>query len=400
MQKHYILTLLTLVVLLITPISAMPGVGVSNAQLSIVVNGTIDVNDTFTLPYGTPAYVNNVGSSGNIVLLDFGIPEGSPGNGTGTAGTIAVNYTFTLPPGSSASVTNIGTLINAIFDFGIPKGDKGDTGAAGYTPVKGVDYFDGINGTNGIGGVNGTNGINGINGTSATVAINYTFTGLPGTEANITNVGNSTDALWDITIPQGVTGDAGATGATGGTGGQILYFRNSASIDPITYEGLIPVPKGATEVDENVTVKSNRVLVDSYITDIGYPGVTEYPAGLWRFRTFHYVNSASGNTNAVFEVYNRTAGGTETLLFTAVSEDINALTVTEYLTSYVQTTAYPVALTDRIVVKVYGQTDHASNIIFHWVYEGSTHTSHIQTTLASSPDSTLSFNVIAGETLY
>ena len=250
-------------------------------------------------------------------------------------------------------------------------------------------------------GTDGTNGTNGTNGINTTMAVNYTFTGLPNTNATVTNVGNATDALLDFTIPQGLTGDTGATGATSATGGQILYFRNSASIDPITYEGLIPVPKGATEVDENVTViKSNRVLVDSYITDIGYPGVTEYPAGLWRFRTYNYVSAANGNTNAVFEVYNRTSAGTETLLFTVVSVDINALATAEYLTSYVQTAAYPVSLTDRIVVKVYGQTDHASNIVFHWVYEGSTHTSHIQTTLASAPATSLSFDVIAGETLY
>jgi len=264
----------------------------------------------------------------------------------------------------------------------------------GYTPIFGVDYFNGSDGYTPIFGVDY------FNGTSTTVAINYTFTGLPGTEANITNVGNSTDALWDVTIPRGVTGDAGTTGATGGTGGQILYFRNSASTDPITYEGLILVPKGVIEVDENVTVNSNRVLVDSYITDIGYPGVTEYPAGLWRFRTYNYVSAFVGDTNAVFEVYNRTSAGTETLLFTVVSEDINALATAEYLTSYVQTTAYPVSLADRIVVKVYGQADHTSNIIFHWVYEGSTHTSHIQTTLQSAPATSLSFGVIAGETLY
>jgi hypothetical protein len=78
-----------------------------------------------------------------------------------------------------------------------------------------------------------------------------------------------------------LTGDTGAPGATGGTGGQILYFRNTASTDPITYEGLIPVPAGAAEVDENVTVRNalGEVLVDSYITDVGYPAVTEIPAG-------------------------------------------------------------------------------------------------------------------------
>jgi hypothetical protein len=142
-----------------------------------------------------------------------------------------------------------------------------------------------------------------------------------------------------------------------------------------------------------------QVLVDSYITDVGYPAITEIPPGLWRFRTFHNVSSNSGVTTAVFKVYNRTAGGTETLLFSATSDEISGTTTTEYLTSYVQVVPYPVSLTDRIVVKVYGQTTHSANLNFRFVYEGSTHTSHIQTVLETAPATSLSFSIIAGEDL-
>jgi hypothetical protein len=75
-------------------------------------------------------------------------------------------------------------------------------------------------------------------------------------------------------------------------------------------------------------------------------------------------------------------------------------TTTEYLTSYVQAAPYPVSLTDRIVVKVYGQTTSSSNLNFRFVHDGTTHTSHIQTVLESAPATSLSFDVIAGETLY
>lgn len=330
-------------------------------------------------------------SATTCTVLNVTTGPAGPAGANGTSCTIGVNWTFTLAEGNPATVTNIGNLTTALLDFGIPTGATGAVGPAGPANMTA--------GPQGLQGIQGIPGINGTNGTSATLAVNYTFTGLPGTLANVTNIGNITDALWDITIPAGETG---ATGATGGTGGQILYFRGANSTDPITYEGLIPVPAGATERDEtaNVGGGAGQVLIDSYITDIGYPAVTEYPAGLWRFRTFHYVNNAGGNTNAVFKVYNRTSGGTETLLFTVISEDINALVVDEYLTSYVQTAPYPVALTDRIVVKVYGQSDSGSAKVLHWVYEGSNHTSHIQTTLESAPATSLSFNVIAGETLY
>ena len=245
-------------------------------------------------------------------------------------------------------------------------------------------------------------GLTGINAQGTTVNINYTFTGLPGTEANVTNIGNETAALFDITIPKGDTGDTGAPGSTGGTGGQVLYFSHATSTDPVTYEGLVPVPTGDTEVSDSVVVRNTlgEVLVDSYITNVGYPALTEIPPGLWRFRTYHNVSSNTGITTAVFKVYNRTAGGTETLLFTATSGEMTGTTTTEYLTSYVQAAPYPVSLTDRIVVKVYGQTTSSSNLNFRFVHDGTTHTSHIQTVPESAPATSLSFDVIAGETLY
>ena len=47
---------------------------------------------------------------------------------TGTSATVDVGTTTTLTPGSPATVVNSGTTTAAIFDFGIPKGDKGDPG--------------------------------------------------------------------------------------------------------------------------------------------------------------------------------------------------------------------------------------------------------------------------------
>ena len=322
---------------------------------------TITVNATFTGDAGTEAIVANVGNT-TVAEFDFTIPQGlmnqTPGT-NGTSPTIVVNYTSTLAAGESATVANVGNETSVELDFGIPQGGTGETGAAG------------------------------INGTSVTLAINYTFTLDSGEPANVTNIGNETSIELDFGIPQGLMnqtpGVAGETGATGGTGGQVLFFHHDPVEEPAGYEGLFPIPAGTTEADETVVVQTGtgEVLVDPYITIAGYPGITTLPAGLWRFRTFHYVSGASGDTNAVFKVYNR-SGVTETLLFTATSDDINALSATEYLTSYVQTEDYTVALTDRIVIRVYGQSDHSANINFHFVYEGTDHTSHVQTPLETS----------------
>ena len=249
-----------------------------------------------------------------------------------------------------------------------------------------MDYFNGTDGTNGINGVNGTNGINGINGTSATVVVNNTFTGIVGSAANVTNVGNATDVKLDFTIPTGATGEKGDKGDTGSAGGQLLFFRHLKSTDPITYEGLIPLPHGAAEVDENASINdvSGKVLIDAYITDVGYPAVTKIPAGLWSFNTWGYVSSSMGVTTFVFDTYTRATNGTETLLFSVTSGDIDATVPTLYHTYYAYTPDLYVPPSARIVVKVSAQTTKTGvGITYHWLYEGFVHTSNLQTTIST-----------------
>lgn len=123
-------------------------------------------------------------------LKNTGGPTGKKGDkgDPGEAATITVGSTSTLPAGSSASVVNSGTQQAAVLDFGIPKGDKGDKGDTG-TP-----------------------------GAAATVAVGTTTTGNPGTSASVTNVGTSSAAVLNFTIPKGDKGDTGATGSPGTPG--------------------------------------------------------------------------------------------------------------------------------------------------------------------------------------
>lgn len=196
---------------------------------------------------------------------------------------------------------------------------------------------------------------------------------------NISNVSDPIEAQ-DAVTKNFLEKTVGNISAGGGTGGAIFYFHHETSPDPSWYEGLSTIPAGESEVDESVSVSSGTgvVKIDAYVTDNRYHGITVIPAGLWRFRAFHYVNNNGGTTQAVYKVYNRTSSGAETYLFTATSVDIDATTPTEYLTSYVQTTDYTVAPTDRLVVNVSAQTTSVSSKTFHFVYEGSTHTSHVQ----------------------
>lgn len=171
-------------------------------------------------------------------------------------------------------------------------------------------------------------------------------------------------------------------------GTQVFYFDHNESTIP-GYETLLNRPSGAPEVVENITITNTMgwVLIDSYVTpDNALEGTISDLAGLRRYRYYTYVSSAVGTTQLNFTPFLRTPDGGEKYFYSAVSDDINDLTVTEYLTSHVSQT--PLVFgnsTDRIVIKVYAKTTHSSPISVYWVYQGTTHTSHVETGYFTCP---------------
>lgn len=166
-------------------------------------------------------------------------------------------------------------------------------------------------------------------------------------------------------------------------GPQTFYFQQNASTSPPGYEELLNRPSGNPEADENVTINaaSGWVLIDSYITpeEALYESVADL-AGLRRYRYYAWVNTASGTTQLNFTAMLRTPDGSESRFYSVESDDINALAVDEYLTSYVsQNDLRFYNTTDRIVIRVYAKTTQPSYVTLHWVYQGSTHTSHVET---------------------
>ena len=120
-------------------------------------------------------------------------------------------------------------------------------------------------------------------------------------------------------------------------------------------------------------------MIDSYITpEHALDDTQEDLAGLRRYRFFSYVSSNVGTTQLNFTPFRRFTNGTEVRFYSAESEDINALTVDEYLLSHVSQTTLMLSPGDRIVIKVYAKTTHSSPITIHWVYQGTTHTSHVE----------------------
>ena len=74
----------------------------------------------------------------------------------GAAATITLGTVTTLDPTASVTITNSGTSSAAVFNFGIPKGDKGDAGEKGATGERGPQGLRGETGPQGPKGDTGS----------------------------------------------------------------------------------------------------------------------------------------------------------------------------------------------------------------------------------------------------
>ena len=92
---------------------------------------TIEVGTVTTLEAGEDATIENTGTE-NEAVFNFGIPKGEKGD-KGDAGTIEVGEVTTGDAGTDVFVENVGTPSEAVLNFTIPRGD------AGYTPYIGVN---------------------------------------------------------------------------------------------------------------------------------------------------------------------------------------------------------------------------------------------------------------------
>lgn len=108
-----------------------------------------------------------------------------------------------------------------------PIGPAGPTGATGPQGPEGPQGIQGATGPQGVPGPTGLTGLKGDKGdAAATIAVQSTTTGLPGTNAIVTNSGTTSDVQLNFTIPRGADGAVGATGPAGPAG-------QNANIDPL-----------------------------------------------------------------------------------------------------------------------------------------------------------------------
>lgn len=231
-------------------------------KLIDTVNGLIDkVNDIIGVPAG--------GTTGQVLTKksdeNYDVEWVTPTGGGGGSSTVSVNVgeTTTGDPGTQASVTNSGDTENVVLNFTIPRGDKGDKGEKGDPGAQGPQGEPGANGEQGPQGPQGEPGQDGAEGprgtqgepgvgvptggttgqvltkksngdydtqwvnqtgggqpTTVSVDVGETTTGEPGTQASVTNSGDTTNVVLNFTIPRGDKGEKGDTGAQGPQGPQ------------------------------------------------------------------------------------------------------------------------------------------------------------------------------------
>jgi hypothetical protein len=308
---------------------------------------------------GDTAIVTAPSSSVLIETIGLG-PQGAVG-ATGVTGPVGSTGPIGITGATGIGITGATGVI----------GISGATGPVGQTGVSGATGVIGISGATGpVGqtGVSGATGVVGVSGATGVVGVSGA-TGVVGVSGATGVVGVS-----------GATG-IGTTGATGPTGvagvsaaGRIWYFRQTDS-DISGYESLQPDTPDADPQDDMTAVVINtggQVIIEEFASDAGDPNLTEIPAGEYEFRYWAYVSTASGATNLVFKVYKRNTGGTETLLFELDSPEIDALSSNYYTALSVLVTPLAISATDRIVVKVYAETTHTSNVTAHFLHSGAT----------------------------
>lgn len=166
---------------------------------------------------------------------------------------------------------------------------------------------------------------------------------------------------------------------SGGVG--VSYFLDDVASGVAGYSTLTTAPDGSPEDIDTVTINaaSGKTLIEGYATPAAL-NRTSIDAGVWSFQLFAGVDNSTGTTTIIFDVYKRTSGGTETLLFSVTSPEINSTTISLHSFETVQP-AYTILATDVLVVKMSAQTTSAALRVISVSHDGTARYTHFDTPL-------------------
>lgn len=253
-----------------------------------------------------------------------------------------------LPPTTYVNANDVTVVVQdgitkkvaaSVFQGGIigptgPQGPQGPQGVAGTPGAPGPQGPTGPGGPQGAAGpagpqgsqgATGPQGPQGPSGTSATATAGTTTTGLPGSSASVVNVGTTSDAVFDFTIPRGDQGPSGPVGpagagvAPGGTAGQVLIKQSGVDYATawgnvtggLSYQGTWNALTNTPTLTSSVGSNGNYYVVDVAGTT-NLNGITDWQIGDWaifngsvwqKIDQSNLVTSVNGQTGAVTLIY-------------------------------------------------------------------------------------------------
>lgn len=168
---------------------------------------------------------------------------------------------------------------------------------------------------------------------------------------------------------------------------QSVYLHDAADATIGGYKRWRRAIPTSGEVTLQQTGKSTdgEMLLGSWITSIGYPGVESLPLGEWDWHMYAHVDNATSESYLKLYVYKfDTVGeGGETELFNVTSADIDDLTVALQHFLYSQSADIALLETDRLVVKAYFYTTRPADVTMTLTYDGAVNVSHCHLPIAA-----------------
>lgn len=163
----------------------------------------------------------------------------------------------------------------------------------------------------------------------------------------------------------------------GGAG--IDYFYDDTLSDISPYSILNKVPSLNTEIVQSVTANNNRIFFTGYLSPSSGIGGTQIDSGVWTFDIWGYNDVPNNDTQLIFDLYTRDLTGGESFLFEVSSGLLND-TLDLFSITTIQP-SFPIISTDRLLVKIYGDTTAVTDRVIRFVHGGNTHYSHFNTPL-------------------
>jgi hypothetical protein len=236
-----------------------------------------------------------------------------------------------------------------------------------------------------------TSGGGGGGGTSVTGGtFNYTTNTLTLNNSDETSV--NITGLTDTYVTGGTytSGNAIFTNNTGGTftvtgfavgsgGGQLFYLNLSETKNGNRY--LSTTASTAAEQSTGVTINNGvTATIASFQSD--QLNAILIPGGIWSFHLHSYKSTSNASFLIFVEVYKRTSGGTETLLFTTESVPVTNTSPNPTMQiSEAYFSGSPIVVTDSIVAVVRATNTSNQNHTITFFTEGSQYYSYAISTL-------------------